>query len=163
MYLYLVRHAEAKPKQQDPARSLSEAGADAVRRVGAFLGRSGVVSVAEIRHSGKRRAQQTAEILAASAGLSVPLRATADLEPLADVAALAAELLGSTTNMMLVGHLPHLNRLASALVAGDPEVEAFDFEAGAVLCLRKSEAENEAGRAEGWAAAWMLVPGLLPS
>src|SRR2546427_8916418 len=88
---YLVQHGEAKPEQEDPARPLSDRGRRDVERVAHAAGRSGV-SVAEIVHSGKLRAQQTADLLAAALSPVGGLRAVAGLAPLDDPAA-ARELL----------------------------------------------------------------------
>ncbi|MBI3989381.1 MAG: hypothetical protein HY347_07165 [candidate division NC10 bacterium] len=40
--------------------------------------------------------------------------------------------------LMLVGHLPHLSRLTSALLVGDPEREVIRFRMGAIVCLSKT-------------------------
>lgn len=69
MRLYLVQHGEAQPENVDPQRHLTEQGQRAVQKVAEFL-RPLSLSVSAIWHSGKPRAQQTAEILsrAISAG-----------------------------------------------------------------------------------------------
>ncbi len=156
MDLYLVRHGEAKPKDEDPQRPLSDAGAAAVSRLAAFLGRSERIAVDEIRHSSKLRARQTAGVLANGMGLEVQLREVEYLEPLADVGGLARELSNTPLSLMLVGHLPHLHRLAALLICGDPNREAFSFAPSAVLLLRR---QVDAG-AENWKILWMVEPGL---
>lgn len=161
--LYLVRHGEAKPKEQDPERPLTETGVETARRVAAFLKQASLVSVGRVQHSTKLRARQTAEILAAGAGLSVPLTQVPNLEPLDDVLELAESLSRATTDLMLVGHLPHLNRLASRLVAGDASLEVFSFPECGVLCLRRSEAAGEEEGGAAWRVQWMLDPRWLSS
>ncbi len=84
-----------------------------------------------------------------------------NLEPLADVDELAESLSRSTTDLMLVGHLPHLDRLASRLVAGDAEREVFAFPECGVLCLRGRPGGAPATGA--WTVQWMLDPAMLPS
>ncbi len=127
MNLYLVRHAQAKPEEVDPERSLSQKGVESAKRVADFLKQSDAVSVAEIRHSTKLRARQTAEILAADGGLSAPLVEVNGLEPMADVNAAILALQGVSHDLMLVGHLPYLDRLASGLVAHRPDLAGFSF------------------------------------
>jgi len=161
--LYLVRHGAAVPKEQDPERPLAPAGVALARRVAAFLAHSGRVAVAEIRHSTKLRARQTAEIMAEVGGLSVPISEVANLEPLADVGDLASALSRSTIDLMLVGHLPHLSRLATALVAGDPDRDAFSFPECGVLHLHRRPAGGHSEGNEVWAVVWMIDPGLLSS
>lgn len=157
MRLYLVRHGEATSKEEDPDRPLTEAGAREVREVAGFLFGSGDCDVAEIRHSTKLRARQTAEILAEQGGDATRFREVAGLEPMADVTELADELTVAEGDIMLVGHLPHLDRLASRLVAGSADKSAFEFDAASVLCLSRHNGQNGAN----WTVEWMLTPRLL--
>ncbi len=156
MKLYLVRHGEAASKQEDPARPLTEAGARRVRRIGRFL-RSAGVDVGEIRHSTKLRARQTAELIAETMGLGALLREVPGLEPEAEVDRLAESLAAESGDVMLVGHLPHLDRLASLLVAGDADRGAFAFEECGVVCLGRAES----GARARWTVRWMVVPSVL--
>src|SRR5262249_38630311 len=59
MTIFLVQHGEAKPENEDSERSLTERGTETVERVADWAARMGI-KVDEIRHSGKRRAEQTA-------------------------------------------------------------------------------------------------------
>jgi phosphohistidine phosphatase SixA len=160
VYLYLVRHGKARPKEEDAERPLSAAGSETVRRVAAFLGGCGL-SLGGIHHSTKLRARQTAEILAAGAGMTAPITEVPNLEPLAEVEELATSLSHGTTDLMIVGHLPHLDRLASRLVTGDAEREGFSFPECGVLCLRRLPARESAERAARWTVCWMLDPDTL--
>ncbi|MCH8271514.1 MAG: hypothetical protein IH985_09945 [Planctomycetes bacterium] len=74
------------------------------------------------------------------------------IDPTGDV---ANEASGWTDDVVLVGHLPFMGRLAARLVAGreDPGVAAF--RPGGMLCL-------ERGEEGGWEIAWMLRPELTP-
>ena len=63
MTLFLVQHGEAKPETEDPERSLTEQGAEIVGRIADWAARAGT-EVDQIQHSGKRRAEQTATIVA---------------------------------------------------------------------------------------------------
>ena len=63
MKLYLVQHGEAKSKDEDEKRPLTDQGRQGVERVAAFLKGAGV-ETKRVIHSGKLRAEQTAEILA---------------------------------------------------------------------------------------------------
>ncbi len=153
MRLYLVQHALAKPKDEDPERPLSDQGRVDIDRMAIFLAESDV-AVGSIQHSGKTRAAQTAQVLAerlqAVAGVSV----AEGLKPVDNPAPWAERLKGGREDLMLVGHLPFMARLAALLVSGDPDVEVVRFQPGGVLCLER----DEAGR---WAIAWMVVTALL--
>src|SRR5437764_14321457 len=107
MDLYLVRHGEAKPAFEDPACPLSIAGAEAVRRMADWAARTGV-TVDQIRHSGKTRAEQTAALLAERLNPAQGMIAVAGLEPNDPPVPLAEALRHEHSTLMLVGHLPFL-------------------------------------------------------
>ena len=73
MRLYLVQHGDAVPERLDPERPLSAAGRREVEAVARLLAGAGA-RVAHVVHSGKLRAQQTAELLvSAGRGIAKPL------------------------------------------------------------------------------------------
>ena len=151
MRLYLVRHGGAKPEAEDPARPLSDRGrgeVEAVARHAAALG----VAVTEICHSGKLRARQTAEVLAAHLKPRDGTREMKGLAPNDDPEIIQTYLKAVEEPVMLVGHLPHLSQLASALLLGEPAREILDFEAGAILCLIRTGREFQ--------IQWLLTPRL---
>jgi phosphohistidine phosphatase len=57
--------------------------------------------------------------------------------------------------LILVGHLPHLGKLASLLTAGSESSSVVSFQQGGVVCLRSDEEVTD------WAIAWMLVPEII--
>jgi len=152
MELFLVQHADSKPEEEDPARSLTEAGAEAARRMAEWAAQVGV-RIARIRHSGKTRAAQTASILGERLAPKAGVQAMPGLNPLDDPAPLAAELRSQEEPLMLVGHLPFLSRLAGWLLANDPERQVVRFENAGIVCLRRTEGE--------WFLSWVMLPRLL--
>lgn len=153
MRLYLVQHAAAKPKEDDPDRPLSAQGRVDIDRMATFLARNDV-ALESIRHSGKTRAAQTADVLSDRLQPVAGVSAVEGLKPLDDPMPWAERLKGEQDNLMLVGHLPFVARLAALLVAGDPNVEVVRFQPGGVLCLERDDAG-------AWAIAWLVVPSLL--
>ncbi len=147
MRLYLMQHGKAKPKEVDPERSLSDEGVEEVERVAAFLEKAGI-KVAEIFHSGKKRAKQTAEIVAKH--LRVEAKTSDGLDPLADISIWAEKLEGLDEDIMLVGHLPHLSKLANYLLSGNPDLDAVAFTFGGVVCLEREEKK--------WRLLWAVRP-----
>jgi phosphohistidine phosphatase len=105
-------------------------------------------------HSGKRRAEQTAEILAAALGGT--LEARAGLGPNDPTAAIAREAGTWEDDVMLVGHLPFMAKLASRLTADHEDAGMAAFRPGAVVCLERSDQQR-------WAIAWMIRSELVPS
>lgn len=72
MRLYLVQHGEAKSEAEDPERSLTSRGEEETRKISGAAKRQGL-RPSRIYHSGKKRAEQTAGIIAGAIGLSAQL------------------------------------------------------------------------------------------
>jgi phosphohistidine phosphatase len=106
MALFLVQHGESLPKAIDPERSLSDEGKNTVDRMAKVAADYGV-RISLIKHSGKARARQTAEIMASRLHPEGGLRESAGLNPNDDVAVVATAM-SSDGNVMLVGHLPFM-------------------------------------------------------
>ena len=153
MNLYLVRHAEAKSKEDDPARGLSDKGIADIRKVAAYVADHASIQVNSILNSGKPRAEQTAGMLADRLNPSDGVQTVEGLEPLADPGIWADRLAGIEQDTLLVGHLPHLSRLASRLLCGDDEKTVIAFQTAGIVCLGRDDAGS-------WSLRWMLVPEL---
>lgn len=149
--LYVVRHGEAKPKNEDPERGLTDAGHVNVSRMANWVAASGI-RVDEIHHSGKLRAQQTAEIFAGA--LDAHVHAAPGLAPNDDVASIAAAIASEEGAIMLVGHLPFLERLAALLTVGNAESSVVKLNAGALLELTLAD--------DAWGVTCLMQPRLLP-
>ncbi|HWR83938.1 MAG TPA: phosphohistidine phosphatase SixA [Candidatus Deferrimicrobium sp.] len=154
MNLYLVRHAEAKPQEVDAQRPLSDKGRADIEKVGAFLSAHTTAKVDRILHSGKTRAQQTAEVLARHLRAEQKVSATDDLGPNADPSIWVKRLDRETSDLMVVGHLPYMDRLCATLVTGDDATSVVAFQMGAVVCLTR----DDSGR---WVVSWMVTPAML--
>ncbi len=150
MLLYLVRHGKAKSEAEDPSRPLSEKGSQEISRTASYLARLNI-SVNQIFHSGKLRAKQTAEVLS---GNLKPINGTLETEGLApsDDPAIWAERLDEIADpIMLVGHLPHLEKLTTLLLTGNTNRDIVSIKTGGVICLEKDNAGV-------WSLQWMITP-----
>ncbi len=150
MDLYLVRHGEAFGAEIDPERPLTLQGRADVETVAAFAARHGGIRLGGIFHSPKMRAAQTAAIVAEhlvpeSTELSDGLLPNDDPQIWVD------RLAARQANTMLVGHMPHLSRVASLLLAGDPDQELITFRMGGMVALRRDERRL-------WRVEWVLTP-----
>jgi phosphohistidine phosphatase len=153
MDLYLMQHGEATTDAENPERPLTDAGRTAVQRVAARARTAGV-RVSRCVHSGKLRAEQTAQLLMHEIGEEVSVEARPGLSP-NDAVTPAAEWLRELTEdqaLAVVGHLPFLDRLASLLVAGDEEAQVVRFRMGGLV---KLEPKNNG---DGFSVAWALPP-----
>jgi phosphohistidine phosphatase len=156
MRLYLVQHGEAVPAEDDPDRPLSDKGRQDVQRLASLIARAGV-GVRRVLHSPKPRARDTAVLLAQVLGPGGVVEETPQgLAPMDDPGILAGAIAGweDDDQVMIVGHLPHMGRLLSRLVASDDEAQVAAFTPGSVACLER------AGDG-GWAIVWMAGPGLI--
>jgi phosphohistidine phosphatase len=153
--LYLVQHAEAKSKAEDPERPLSDKGLTNIKKIAEFAKQNLCVEVAQIFHSGKLRAKQTAVILAERLSSSKEVIVNEALEPLADPKVWRTSLEKVERDIMLVGHLPHLSKLASDLLCSNEDSEVITFRMGAISCLERDHQKH-------WAIQWIITPDNLP-
>ena len=149
MRIYLVQHGKPVPKEQDPERPLSEQGRKDVSGIAEMLAKA-KIRPSRIYHSGKLRAQQTAEILAEKLGVQGEPQKKENMAPLDEPRIVGEQIEHLDDQTMLVGHLPHLSKLVSLLVTGDPEKPVVRFQQGGIVCLEQEE--------DQWAVSWMLVP-----
>ena len=154
MNLYLMQHGRPLSKDEDPKRPLSQQGREEVRRVAGFLQKAGVV-VGDVFHSGKLRARQTAEIVCVEMKAGFEPEEKKGLGPMDEVLPLVEDIQKGNEDLMIIGHLPHLAKVASFLVTGSETIEVVQFQQGGSVCLHTAEEEKN------WRVAWMVIPQLL--
>jgi len=150
MALFLVQHGKCLSKDVDPEKGLSDEGTADVKHI-AEVAKGYGVRIDRLAHSGKKRARQTAEIMGAEIASEAEIQKRAGLKPLDDVTAIADEL-DSLDNLMLVGHLPFMERLTSHIITGSIEKPVLKFQNGGIVCLEQ-ESDNNA-----WFIKWTLMP-----
>lgn len=149
--LYLVQHGKAFDERVDPERNLTPEGIAETNLVASHLAKVGV-HVSEIIHSGKRRALQTAEIFAKHLNVS-NVRVLNGLNPNDDPSIIASKLSELSDEVMIIGHLPNLSKLASLLITGNPSIQVINFRYSGVARLRLV--------GERWALDWYITPELI--
>jgi len=147
--LYLVQHGEAAPTEEDAARPLTATGLENAERAAAIASHLNL-NPSVIYQSGKLRAHQTAEIIAEALQPLQWLKKLEGLNPSDDPTIAQQIVEASKTPVMMVGHLPHLSRLASLLVTGAAEPEIVAFQNAALVCLRLD--------GERWQLKWIVPP-----
>ena len=150
MALYLVQHGKSLPKDVDPDQGLSDEGKSEVQRIVGVAEGYGV-KVSKIAHSGKKRARQTAELFGTLLAPSQDIEERDGLKPLDDVSA-AADTLDTSENLMLVGHLPFMERLSNYLITGSRDGLVFKFQNGGILSL------DQDPESDSWFIKWSLMP-----
>lgn len=149
MVVYLVQHGEAKPKDVDPNRSLTDRGRAETERVAAHAARM-KLDVHQIWHSGKTRAEQTAAIFGEALSPVGGVASVTGLAPNDDVHPVAEALERESRPLMLVGHMPFMARLVGLLLTANPGNAPVKFRNSAIVCFARQD--------EGWQVTWILTP-----
>ena len=123
------------------------------QRLAEFLARAGI-EVERVIDSGKLRAAQTADLLAAAVAPLVELETIDRINPNDDPRAFDWEQATGGQDTLVVGHLPFMAQLVSLLVGEDPDRSLTAYQPGSVVCLER----NSDGH---WQINWMIQPHLL--
>ncbi len=154
MRLLLVQHGHPLSKDEDPGRSLAKKGVQDVEKLASYL-RNKEVTVETVWESGKKRATQTAEILArALTAAQGTVFRKEGIGPKDPVNRMAEELSGRSGDLMIVGHLPFLSRLVSFLILGNETPEVAAFQQGGAVCMNRDAAGT-------WTVGWMVIPSMV--
>ena len=153
MKLYLVQHAKAASKDVDPERPLTDEGRQDIQKVAAFI-EALDLEVDFLWHSGKTRAAQTAEAFAEVVNIGAQMTARDGLSPNDDVAAIKDELVSKQDDVMIVGHLPFLSKLASLFLTGNEAAGTVAFQQGGIVAFEQPAEDR-------WQINWMVIPELL--
>ena len=149
MQLFLVQHAKSLSKEQDPRRPISPEGRAETEHMAEQLRAAGV-RVEKILHSGKLRARESAEIFAEALRPPQGTAETSGMKPNDDTAEFAAHLPASAA-LMLVGHLPFMEKLCALLLGCAADAVPVKFQNAGVVCLQSFPAGT-------WTLRWMIVP-----
>ena len=107
------------------------------------------------QHRCKRRARQTAEILAAAVVPGREIEQLGGLGPNDPVEPFVRHVEEWAEDLLVVGHLPFMAKLAARLAAGSGERSIVAYRPGSIVCL-------DMGEETGWQVQWMIRPELLP-
>jgi phosphohistidine phosphatase len=154
MEIYLMQHGEAYAKDKDPERSLTPQGEEQIHLSAKALKKMDV-GFDLIVSSPKKRARQTAEIIASELGyphgdikVSETLEPTVPAnDPLSYLASYSDK-----SRIFLAGHLPSLGEIASTLMSDQSPV-SFHFEMGGVVRIDVEELKAHNGDLR-----WFLTP-----
>ncbi|PKK83163.1 MAG: phosphohistidine phosphatase SixA [candidate division Zixibacteria bacterium HGW-Zixibacteria-1] len=154
MKLYLIQHGEAKTKEEDSSRPLTDIGIGNVRRIASYAAKHLNVKPHQIIHSGAARAEQTAQIFMEHLKPAGGMKALEYLSPMDDPEIWAERVSDIKDDLMLVGHLPNIKRITSVLLCGNPDNAIVNFQNGGIVCLSREESGN-------WVICWVLLPDMI--
>jgi phosphohistidine phosphatase len=149
MRLVIVRHGEAVHPAVDAQRPLSERGLTQAAAIGQQLGALGV-QVAEIWHSSKERARQTAAGIAATLPGAPPPQEREGLRPNDPIQPVADTVATHDADIMVVSHLPFVQDLVDYLLSPHGKRSPPFPECGTVIMMRDGEG--------GWTLEQHLLP-----
>jgi len=154
MEIYLMQHGQAFSEDADPERSLTPDGENQIKASARALTKIGV-GVDLIASSPKKRARQTAEIVAQELRYPVDdIKVTEKLQPLAPVQEAIAFLKAyeEKKRVLLAGHLPSLGEIASSLLTEGSKV-SIHFDMGGVCRIDVDLLQVGSGELK-----WYLTP-----
>jgi len=138
MRLYIVQHGDSLPKDVDPDRPLSDRGRADIQRLSEWLS-SHNVRIAQILHSGKTRAKETAEILRPLLISSSQIYEGQGLAPNDSPEAFLHQLRYLEKDTLVAGHMPFVARTVSQALTGAPDRQLVEFVPGSVAGIERSE------------------------
>lgn len=148
MKLYLVQHADAVSKDTHPLRPLSAQGQKDAVKMAAFL-QEAEIMVGRVVHSGKLRAEETANALSKTVWHGKMPSVVDGIDPKDSTDGLYGAAQASDVDLMVVGHMPFMGAMASRCLKGGEVM----FEPGSVLCLER--------KGDGWVLDWFVKPAML--
>lgn len=153
MKVYLVQHGACLEKTVNPEQPLSEKGRKDIGSLCQFLSLLSIESHC-LWHSGKLRAQQTAEILVSSLASSVTIESREGLAPMDEIGVIEKTIYQLNQNVLLVGHMPFLGKLAAKFLVANETQNLIAFEPGTMVCLAQNEKQ-------AWQMQWMIRPDIV--
>lgn len=153
MALFLVQHGISAARDIDPEKGLTEQGKSETERIAQVAGSYGI-PVERIVHSDKKRAIQTAAIFQEHLSLKASPETISGIHPQDDVRVFARKI-HPESNLMVVGHMPFLQRLVSYLTTGSEDIKVYQFQNSGVVCLDADKGSD--GKAD-WFIKWTLNP-----
>jgi len=136
MRLYIVQHGDSVAKEIDPNRPLSDRGQADIQRLAEWL-LSHNVKIAQILHSGKTRAKETAEILRPLLKSPSQIYEGQGLAPNDSPEAFLHQLRDPKKDTLIAGHMPFVARTISQALTGAPDRQLVEFIPGSVAGIER--------------------------
>jgi phosphohistidine phosphatase len=149
MYLYLIQHALSKSKEEDPERGITDSGRAETEKVAQYF-KSLNPEIHVIWQSGKKRARETADIIAHLLGIDNRILEHTNLSPTDPIEPAISALEKMHKDVVIVGHLPFLSRLMSYLTTGTDSCQIVKFKNSGIICLERA--------GEQWKINWITIP-----
>ncbi len=149
MRLYVLQHGDAVTKEENKQRPLSAQGREDIELLAEHL-KASDVQVQDILHSGKLRAEQTAQIIYNRLQPQRAPQACEGINPIDDPALFIESMAQYQGDTLMASHMPYVSNLCSKLLKIS-DWSAFNFTPGTLACLQRSDNGN-------WSMNWMAGP-----
>ena len=158
MKLYLLRHANAEPGYPDATRLLTSRGRHQARELGRFFRDKPRFAPALLWCSPLVRAQETVTCFVEGWGATIAEQSVEErLEPEMDPGPLLEKLQSIRQDVLIVGHNPNLQILASLLLSHERHRTRVRFKTCSLMCLEWHPLPNY-GQFGPCELCWMLDP-----
>lgn len=144
-----MRHGEAAQTSQNSEQVLTLNGRTGIENLAKRLNGKNL-QLAQVFHSGKARAQQTADIICSALCPGVTPRILDNIKPDDNPAAILPEIYGWNENSLITSHLPFIPHLVTLLTATNVHLNSINYDPGTFICLEKIN--------NVWAINWVEVP-----
>lgn len=152
MKLYIVQHAKALSKEEDPSRPISIEGREETEILACFIRLHISIQISNIYCSTKKRSFETAEIFNQFIKPEHGINKIEGLSPNDDVQAFINSVKDDKNDLMIISHKPFVDKLISQLVSGN-DIELVDICNSSVVCLNKDNGH--------WLVEWILRPDII--
>ena len=152
MKVYLIQHGKAKNKDEDPTRPLTDEGKTQSSKMAEFL-KGTRLKPEVIYHSNKERSVETAKIFAEILNPQCALEEREDLGPNDEVNKMWKIVMTESKDVMIVGHLPYLQKLSSLLLFDSESEDCIEFQNSGVFVFSKTKEER-------WQLCFALPPNI---
>lgn len=149
MKLYIMRHGEAAQTSHSSEQLLTRNGHAGIENLAERL-KNKNCHLAQVFHSGKARAQQTAEIVCNALCPDATPRTLDNIKPGDDPAAILPIINGWNEDSLITSHLPFIPNLITLLTATNAHLNSINYEPGTFICLEKNN--------NVWEIKWVDVP-----
>ena len=146
--VYLVRHGKAVSGNKNPQRPLSKEGKKETKVIASLLGKL-QISPDAIWHSGKARAEETAEIFKDILCVKENCMKREGLLPNGHVEPIKKDIIGLNESIMVVSHIPFVERMAGLLLGAGSSPLVFEPSAAACFCTEDKKS---------WRLKWLINP-----
>ncbi|MCF6248069.1 MAG: phosphohistidine phosphatase SixA [Desulfobacula sp.] len=149
MAIFLAQHGLSLSRDKDPEKGLSQKGKEETQKI-ADVAKFYKIPVTKIVHSAKKRADQTARIFKATLEIN-NIEQISGISPMDDVTVFGNKI-DPNSSILVVGHLPYMEKLVSFLTTNDSDIRVCKFQNSGIVCLDFDDA--------GWFIKWILNPNI---